>query len=323
MVTMLVDGQPALEIESKTVGARLRIFSYIPAEVTAVRFEQRKFCIRSSVFVNRIGVGVAEEQITRSAPNRAFGELKTLGELEELRVWRHDLVNGAIEADNFDVHFVRRDGDGPGGNFVKLQPRIFYIDIIRRRVRQRTIDAENRQLDCLSRLDAAADDKPVLRVPALDDRAAALSGGARNLTINPYFGVIVERGREDQSRSGRIERADPFRDGDLDTVPAEGELARGAAFIEDGWIDHFPFGIVEIGAPCMRREVIRFVRYRPGLAIRAGSVEIDFNDFRVTVSPLALNDLRAFFRRQIERCLGFAFGEDFFQGSRACECGSE
>ena len=163
---------------------------------------------------------------------------------------------------------------------MEFEPRIFHVDIVSRRIRDRSIDSENRQLDRLPGFNAASYDESVLRVPAFDHRAAALARGARDFTIDPNFRVIVERCREDQSRTRGIKGPDALRHGDLEPVPVKSELAGGAPFVERGRIDDFPLGIVEVGAAGVWRKVIPSVRDRAWLAIRARGFEIDLDDLR-------------------------------------------
>ena len=83
-------------------------------------------------------------------------------------------------ANDFDVHLARRDRDRHYTAFVKLQLRLAHPDVIGWRVRDRTVDAEDRQLDLLTGLNASIDDQPIGGVPAFDDRAATLSECARD-----------------------------------------------------------------------------------------------------------------------------------------------
>ena len=58
----------------------------------------------------RIRVRIAEKQIAAVAnPDGAFGELKSFGQLEDLRIRTDDRIDRRVEADDFDVDLARRD----------------------------------------------------------------------------------------------------------------------------------------------------------------------------------------------------------------------
>src|SRR6266545_8048214 len=203
---MLIDGQSSLWVERQTIGAWLKIFSDILARVPAVLFKHRERSI-SRILVNLIGVRIAEEKIAVFHPDRPFGESKALSELKDLRVGRNDGVDCRVESHHFHVHFLRCDCDGAARYLVEFELRIPHVDIVGRRIRDRTVDAKDSKLDLLTGLDVTSDDQPVLCVPTFDDRTAALSGSARQLSIHPNFGVVVDGRGEDQSRPGWIETA--------------------------------------------------------------------------------------------------------------------
>ena len=94
--------------------------------------------------------------------------LKAFREFEDLRVRRHDRVDRRIFANDFDIHFARRDRDRHDAAFVKLQLRFPHPDVIGRRIRERAVDPENRELNLLPRLNAAINDQPIRRIPTFD-----------------------------------------------------------------------------------------------------------------------------------------------------------
>src|SRR5262249_36256134 len=127
-----------------------------------------------------------------TVPNWAFCEFEPLRQLEDLRVRRNDLVERRIFANDFNIYFARRDSDWHRTAFVKLELRLAHVAVIGRRVPQRAVCPENRELDFLSWLNAAVHDQSIRRVPTFDNRAAALSKRARHLTIYPDFSVIID-----------------------------------------------------------------------------------------------------------------------------------
>ena len=77
------------------------------------------------------------------------------------------------------------------------------------------------------------------------------------------------------------------------------------------WDYDFPFGVVEIDAACVRCKVVGFIWRSGRLTISACGFEIDLNDLRVAVTPLAFDKLRTFFGGKVDRRLRFALGEEF------------
>src|SRR6266480_1196474 len=155
----------ALLIKRQTVRARLTVLGDIRAFVATLLEKHGEGAVSvRRIFVDRVAVGVAEEQITAFAiPHWAFGEF------EDLQVRRNDRVDRRIFAYDFHIDLAGRDCDRYNAAFVKLELRLAHVDIIGRRVRERPIDTKNRELDFLSRLDAPIDDQPIRRVPTSDD----------------------------------------------------------------------------------------------------------------------------------------------------------
>ena len=196
---------------------------------------------------------------------------------------------------------------------MEFELRIAHVDVVRRWIGDRTVDAEDGKLDLLAGLDVAPNDQPVLGVPTFDDRATALSRGPRQLAVHPDLGIVVERRRKNYCRAGRSEIADSLWNRDLDAVPVESEFPRGTAFIQSRGIYDFPFRVVEIGSARMRRKVIGLVGGAGGLAVGSSGFEIDLDDLRVAVAPFASNKLRACFGGKVDGCLGLALGERFVE----------
>src|SRR5205823_11992401 len=83
------------------------------------------------IFIDRVAVGVAEEQITAFAiPHWAVGEFETFGEFKNLRVPRNDRVDRRILANYFDVYFARRNHDRHDAAFIKLKLRLAHPDVV-------------------------------------------------------------------------------------------------------------------------------------------------------------------------------------------------
>ena len=196
---------------------------------------------------------------------------------------------------------------------MEFELRIAHIDVVRRRIRDRTVDPEDGKLDLLAGFDVTPDDQPVLGVPTFDDRATALSRGPRQLAVHPDLGIVVERRRKNYCRAGRSEIADSLWNRDLDAVPVESEFPRGTAFIQRRGIYDFPFGVVELDAACVRCEVVGFIWRSGRLTISSRGFEIDLDDLRVTIAPFASNKLRACFGGKVDGCLGFALGGRFVE----------
>ena len=196
---------------------------------------------------------------------------------------------------------------------MEFELRIAHIDVVRRRIRDRTVDPEDGKLDLLAGLDVTPNDQPVLSVPTFDDRATALSRGPRQLAVHPDLGIVVERRRKNYCRAGRSEIADSLWNRDLDAVPVESEFPRGTAFIQRRGIYDFPFGVVELDAACVRCEVVGFIWRSGRLTISSRGFESDLDDLRVTIAPFASNKLRACFGGKVDGCLGFALGGRFVE----------
>src|SRR5204862_3754285 len=126
----------ALLIKRQTVRARLTVLGDISAFVTALFAKHREGAISlRRIFIDRVAVGVAEEQITAFAtPHWAFGEFETFGEFENLLVPRNDRVDRRIFANYFDVYFARRNCDRYDATLIKLKLRLAYPDVVGRRV---------------------------------------------------------------------------------------------------------------------------------------------------------------------------------------------
>ena len=67
----------------------------------------------------------------------------------------------------------------------------------------------------------------------------------------------------------------------------------------------------------MRREIICLNRFAGRLVIRAGLFEIDFDDLRVAVPPLAFEKINAFARRESITASGLPVGTSAFVSANA------
>src|SRR6266478_7638259 len=113
----------ALLIKRQTVRARLTVLGNIRAFVATLLAKHGEGAVSiRRIFVDRVAVGIAEEQIIAFAiPHWAFGEFETFGEFENLRVRRNDRVDGRIFAYYFDVYFARRNRDRHDAALIKLK----------------------------------------------------------------------------------------------------------------------------------------------------------------------------------------------------------
>src|SRR6476661_3837716 len=78
-------------------------------------------------------------------------------------------------------------------------------DEIYRRHRDRPVDAEDRDLELVARLDCLGEDDAIGHVEALDGGRAGVAGAARHLAIDPHLRIIVDVGREYRLGAGGIE----------------------------------------------------------------------------------------------------------------------
>src|SRR6266498_4057790 len=126
----------ALLINRQTVRARLTVLGDIRAFVATLLAKHSEGAVSiGRIFVDRVAVGVAEEQITAFAvPHWAFGEFETFGEFENLRVRRNDRVDRRIFANYFDVYFARRNRDRHDAALIKLKLRLAHPDVVAGRV---------------------------------------------------------------------------------------------------------------------------------------------------------------------------------------------
>ena len=229
-----------------------------------------------------------------AGPDRPFGEEEAFCELEDLRVRRHDRVDRGVVADHLHVYLVRGHGDRSGnGRPVELEPREAHPDVVRGGVREGSVDAEDRELDLLPRPRVARHHQSVGSVPALHHRAPALAEGAADLAVDPHLGVIVERCLEHDRRPRRVEAPDLVGHGQRGPVPVEAQTPGGPSLGQGNGVDDLPAGVVEIGGSRVGGEVVGAIGPSGRLTIGAGGLEIDLDELRVTVPPLALQEPHA------------------------------
>src|SRR5262245_40333304 len=77
---------------------------------------------------------------------------------------------------------------------IELHPRLAEEHEIRWYDRDRPIDAEDRDFDLVTGLDGIGYDDPVWDVEALDRGRAGDADAARDLPVDPHFGVVVHVG---------------------------------------------------------------------------------------------------------------------------------
>ncbi len=161
---------------------------------------------------------------------------------------------------------------------MELELRIAQPDVVGRRVRERPIRAEYRELDLLAGLDVATDDQPVRRVPAFHDRPAALPRRACELAVDPHLGVVVDRGLEHGRATRGVEAADALRNRHPDAIPVEREAPVAAARVERRRIDRRPARVVEIAPARVRLDVVGLHGGAGGLLVRSGRLEVGLDD---------------------------------------------
>lgn len=173
---------------------------------------------------------------------------------------------------DLDVHLLRRHGLWAGHAVAEAQPGMADPDEVGRRIRDRAVDAKDRELNPLSRPDVAADDQAVGSVPPADDRSTDLPLQPWKLAVDPYLRVVVERRVELNRGAGRIVRADPLGNRDADAIPVEREPAVSAPACQVERIDDRPSRVVEVRGAGARRVVVGAQGRAGRLAVRAWPV---------------------------------------------------
>src|SRR5271163_3783798 len=102
-------------------------------------------------------------------------------------------------------------------------------DEIRRRDRDRSVDAEHRDLEFVARFDRICEYDAIGHVEALDRGWARIAAAARHLAVDPDLRVIVHIGGEHRLGARRLEVADLCRNGQVGAIPDERHLAGTAA----------------------------------------------------------------------------------------------
>src|SRR5262249_45441836 len=110
---------------------------------------------------------------------------------------------------------------------------------------------------------------------------------------------------KDRCGSIKIDIIRARRDRYTDPIPVETKPPGRAARIKRGWIEFFPFRIVEICAASVRGDIVRFYRLSRWLLVRASCFEVDLNDFRVAIAPLAFNKIDTFFGSEVDHRIRF------------------
>src|SRR5215470_14771475 len=129
---------------------------------------------------------------------------------------------------------------------VKLHLGITEEDEVRWRDRDRTVDAEYRDLELVAGLDGFGEHDAVRHVEALDGGWTGIAAAPRHLAVDPHLRIIVHIGREHRLGCGGVEVADLGRDGQGCAIPQEGRLAAAAPVSEALGFDDLPFRIIEV-----------------------------------------------------------------------------
>ena len=187
MVAVLVDGEPALRVQGQAVGTRLAVLRDVRARVAAgaantpscaVPTADRSCCCWDRRTADSHAVG---------HPDRPLGELEAFRQLPQLRVGRDDGVDCRIEAHHFDDSPRAAPRPRARRAAMELELRVVQEDEVGRRLGDRPVDAEQRELDLLAGLDVAADDQTVLprSSPSPPDRRFAPSDAAARRPPTP------------------------------------------------------------------------------------------------------------------------------------------
>src|SRR5437016_4377634 len=99
---------------------------------------------------------------------------------------------------------------------------------VRRRDRNWSVDAEDRNLELVARLDRIGEHDSIRNVEPLDRRRAGDAGAARHLPIDPDFGIIVDIGREHRLGARSFEIPDFGRYGQIGAEPEKRNLSTAA-----------------------------------------------------------------------------------------------
>src|SRR5215831_15537604 len=140
--------------------------------------------------------------------------------------------------------------------FVKFNRCLAEKYEVRRRDRNWAVDAEDRNLELVIRLDRIGKHYPVRNVEALDRGRARYTWPSRHFPINPNFGVIVDIGREHGLRSRSFKGPDLGRYGQVRTKPQKRHFAAATPVCQRLGFDRRPRRIIKAGLPGMRHDVI-------------------------------------------------------------------
>ncbi len=230
--------------------------------------------------VDHVGVRIAEEEVPVGRPHRSFREDESGRQALDSRARRHDAIESGIETHHFTVG--RGDVAHPVRP-VEIQSRRTQPDEVRRRTRDRTVDPEHRELDACARLCIARNDDAVGRVESLHELSAGLAKREWQPSIDPDFGVIVDRCLEYDRGAGRGESVDAFRNRDFYPVPVKANPARRAAVFERFGRYFLPLGVIVIRPARFGSVIVSLDRLSGGLTVRAGACKIRFCNLNVAV----------------------------------------
>src|SRR5258707_6819460 len=104
---------------------------------------------------------------------------------------------------------------------VELHLGVAEEDEIRRRDRDRTVDAEYRDLEFVAGVDGFGEHDAVGHVEALDGGGARIAAAARHLAVDPHFRIVVHISREHRLGARGVEVTDPGLDGQGRAIPNE------------------------------------------------------------------------------------------------------
>src|SRR6516162_10551294 len=132
------------------------------------------------------------------------------------------------------------EGEALGTLTEKLNLRRAEPDEVLRRDGNRPIDAEDSNLEFVSRLDRIRQHHSIGHVEALDGGGAGIATAARHLAVDPDFRVIVDIRREHGFCVGRFEIADLRWYRQHRSVPDERHFAPATSGGETRGLDHRP-----------------------------------------------------------------------------------
>src|SRR5271157_4811759 len=256
-VAVLIDGEPPLLVEREPVRAGLTVFANVHAAIAGLCHENGELPVLGPA-VDEVIVGIAEEKVavgffrTRH-PDRTLREQKSPCKFLDLCALRNDVIQrrilpGDLRRTLADSHF---------GGLVEVQRRRLDPDEIFGAIGDWSVDAEHSKLNVLAGLGVSREDHAIGSIESFNHGSARLSQDSRKFAVNPDLRIVVDHDFKSDGRTCRAELPNPFRNRNVDAVPAEAHLGCRATLVKSRGIDGFPLRIIKVGGARMRAVVVR------------------------------------------------------------------